>query len=99
MPSGTIVEFSTRNSMFIVQIDAGDYAAFEPLDPIGLKLGDVLIGQLDAYGHEKLLHRSQRATFSVYGQTGPLSLLACRRVVAADWSLFGHRRSNSSPGL
>lgn len=69
--------------MFIVAIDGGDYAVFEITDSIDIAVGERIRGKLDAMGDEKLLNLDQREVFSVYGQSGPSSLEACKRAIAA----------------
>ena len=83
MQTGTIVQISRKHIMFIVKIKGGDFSVFEIQDPIDVCIGDVICGQLDAMGCEKLLHLGQGEVFSAYGQSGPSSLPACRDVIAA----------------
>ncbi|WP_231586118.1 hypothetical protein [Pandoraea apista] len=67
--------------MFIVQIDDGDFAVFELLDGIGVAVGDRISGDLDALGGERLHHLGQQRRFNAYGQSGPSSLSACKRLL------------------
>lgn len=83
MQTGTIVQISPRGTMFIVQIDGGDFAAFELRDSIVLHIGECITGKLNAVQSEELLHLGQGKVFSVYGETGPSSLKACQRLIAS----------------
>lgn len=67
--------------MIIVQIDHGDCAVFELLDGIELAEGDRVRGDLEALAGEELEHLGQRCEFNVYGQTGPSSLSAYKRLL------------------
>ncbi len=81
MGVGTIIAINSSRGLFIVAIDSGDHAVFELLDGIDLEVGDRLQGNLDALGGEEFLHLRQRCRFSVYGQSGPSSLSACKRLL------------------
>lgn len=81
MQSGSIVGLNSKRGMFIVAIEGGDYAVFELLDGIDLSIGDRIHGDLGALGSGFLLHQEQQRKFSVYGQSGPSSLNACRRLL------------------
>lgn len=81
--NGRIIQISRRGIMFIVQIDGGDYAVFELLDSIEIAVGDAISGELEGLGGEELLHLGHGKPFRVYGQSGPSSLKACQRLIAA----------------
>jgi len=81
MQAGTIIAINPQRGMFIVAIEGGDHAVFELLDGIDLAVGDQVKGDLHALGGDDLLHVGQRRRFSVYGQSGPSSLSACRRLL------------------
>ncbi len=83
MQNGKIIAINPKRGMFIVEIEGGhgDYATFELLDSIDIAIGDSVRGDLDALGGEDLLHVNQARTFSVYGQSGPSSLSACKRLL------------------
>ncbi|CAD6559518.1 hypothetical protein LMG27952_06883 [Paraburkholderia hiiakae] len=81
MQEGTVVAVNQRRGMFIAQIDEGDFAVFELLAGIDIAIGDRVAGDLEALGREELRHLGQRRRFAVYGQSGPSSLAACRRLV------------------
>ncbi|MGF7192007.1 hypothetical protein JOE11_005080 [Robbsia andropogonis] len=69
--------------MFIVEIGngSGDYAVFELLSATEVEVGDKLRGDLDSLGGENLRNLRTGQSISVYGQSGPSTLLACRRLM------------------
>ena len=67
--------------MFVVQIDEGDFVVFELLAGIDIAVGDRIAGDLEALGREELQHVGQRRGFAAYGQSGPSSLAACKRLI------------------
>jgi hypothetical protein len=81
MLNGKVIEVNPRRGMFIVAIDGGDYATFELLDSIEVEVDDSVQGPLNALGGVDLLHVEQDSTISVYGQSGPSSLNACKRLL------------------
>lgn len=81
MLNGKVIAVNPRRGMFIVAIDGGDYATFELLDSIDIDVDDCVQGPLDALGGVDLLHVEQGSTFSVYGQSGPSSFNACKRLL------------------
>ena len=81
MQKGTVVSVNAGRGMFIVEIDQGDYAVFELLEGIDIATGDRLAGDLEALGGEDLQHLGQQRRFSAYGQSGPSSLSACKRLL------------------
>lgn len=81
MQEGAVVIVNQRRGMFVVQIDEGDFAVFELLAGIDVAIGDRVAGDLEALGHEELRHVGQRRRFATYGQSGPSSLVACKRLV------------------
>lgn len=81
MQTGTVVALNPQRGMFIVEIHDGDYAVFELLDGIDLHVGDQVRGDLEALGSEELMHLEQKQRFSAYGQSGPSSLAACKRLL------------------
>ena len=83
MQNGIVIAINRTRGMFIVQIEEGDFAVFELLSGVDLAVGDTLRGDLEALGHEELVHVGQRRRFTAYGQSGPSSMAACRRLVGA----------------
>lgn len=81
MQKGTVVVVNPRRGMFIVQIDQGDFVVFELLAGIDIAVGDRVSGDLEALGRDELHHVDQRRRFAVCGQSGPSSLVACRRLL------------------
>lgn len=81
MLNGKVIEVNPRRGMFIVAINGGDYATFELLDSIDVEVDDRVQGPLNDLGSVDLLHVEQNSTFSVYGQSGPSSLNACKRLL------------------
>lgn len=81
MQNGTIVAVSMARGMILVQIDEGGHAVFELLDGIEVAEGDRVRGNLNVLGGEELQHVGQDCGFHVYGQAGPSSLSACKRVL------------------
>ncbi|MDN7754739.1 hypothetical protein [Burkholderia gladioli] len=81
MQKGTVVAVNLARGMFIVQIDHGDYAVFELLDDIEIAAGDRISGDLEALGGEQLQHLGQQRRFDAYGQSGPSSFDACKRLL------------------
>jgi hypothetical protein len=81
MSVGTVIDVNLRRGMFIVAIDSGDHAVFELLGGIDIAIGGRIHGDLEALGGEELQHLRQQRRFRVYGQSGPSSLSACRRLL------------------
>jgi len=81
MQNGTTVAVNLGRALIIVQIDHGDFAVFELLDAIEVAVGDQVRGDLEALACEELQHLGQRCGFNVYGQTGPGSLNAGKRLL------------------
>ncbi|MFP3802030.1 hypothetical protein [Paraburkholderia sp. SIMBA_027] len=81
MQKGTVVAVNLTRGMFIVQIDHGDCAVFELLDDIDIAVGDRISGDLEALSSEQLLHLGQQRRFNAYGQSGPSSFSACKRIL------------------
>lgn len=67
--------------MFVVQIDEGDFVVFESMADIDIAVGDRIAGDLEALGGEELRHLGQTRRFDAYGQSGPSSLAARKRLV------------------
>ncbi|PYE79479.1 hypothetical protein DFQ15_102212 [Xylophilus ampelinus] len=80
MAVGTVTHINARNGMFIVAIEAGDYAAFQNLSSTEIAVGDRISGDLDALGSEDLLHLGEGEMFEASGESGPCGLQACLRV-------------------
>ncbi len=78
---GRIIAFNHQRGMFIVEIEDGNYAVFELLDSVELTIGDLIRGDLHGLGHEELLRVESQELFDAYGQSGPSSLSACRRLI------------------
>ncbi|MCX4151741.1 MULTISPECIES: hypothetical protein [Paraburkholderia] len=84
---GTLEEIEDRRGMFLIHIDQGDYVVFELIQRVRPGLGeDVAIGNrvsgpLHALGKTEITNVSGECRLRVYGQTGPSSLTACRRVM------------------
>lgn len=81
MQKGTVVAVNSARGMFIVQIDHGDYVVFELLDGIDIAPGDRVGGDLEALGGAELQHLGQQRRFNAYGQSGPSSFGACKRLL------------------
>lgn len=81
MQVGKVVEINPHKGFFIVEIESGAYAVFEILSSIDIAVGDHIRGELDALGGEDLYHVDHGETFEAYGQSGPSSFSACRRLL------------------
>lgn len=80
MRSGIITEIHARTGMFIVSNPAsGDNWVFELLEHGPIELDALVIGDLDRLGAVDI-EIDGRVT-SVFGQSGPSSLAACRRLL------------------
>jgi len=83
MQKGSVVAVNLRRGIFIVAIDDGDHVVFEFLAGIDVAIGDRVQGDLEALGRETLHHLGQSRNFDAYGQGGPSSLPACKRLLGA----------------
>lgn len=80
---GTVIEVNLQLGMFIAALERGDYVVFELLSGIDIAKGDKISGNLEDLGRTELKHLGQHCKFSAYGQSGPSSLTACRRLLQA----------------
>ena len=77
MKNGVVTHVHPTKGEFILQIEAtGEYAVFEFLGGIHIKVGDKLYGNLSALGGDIFIHQNG-TKFTAYGQTGPRSLREC----------------------
>lgn len=73
--------------MFLVHVDEGAYVVFELIQRLrlgqrdGVAIGDRICGPLHALGRTQIANLTRACQLRVYGQTGPSSLTACRRVM------------------
>jgi hypothetical protein len=81
MSVGSVYAVNRQSGLFIVAIEGGDFVVFEPLGGFDLSLGDKVSGDLEALGSVRLMHHPSQMSISVYGQSGPSSYLACRRLI------------------
>ncbi|MCK4118351.1 hypothetical protein ACI2UK_13960 [Ralstonia nicotianae] len=81
MQEGEVIAVNRRRGFFIIAIDQGDYVVFELLSGIDISIGDRIRGDLNALGSEDLYHVGHEEEFEAYGQSGPSSLSACRRLL------------------
>ncbi len=81
MKRGTVTALNVRRGYFIVEVDQGDFSLFELLTGIDIAIGDRVSGNLNALGGEDLFHIGQQRSFRAFGQTGPSSLAACKRIM------------------
>lgn len=78
---GQVVDIAPERGMFIVAIEGGAHALFTLYDHIHLQVGDVVTGRLDEQGSEWLFKVETRRLFDAFGESGPVSLDECRRLM------------------
>lgn len=83
--NGTVEEIEDRRGMALVHVDEGAYVVLELIQRLrfgeGLAPGDRVSGPLHALGKIQIANLTRDCQLRVYGQTGPSSLTACRRVM------------------
>ena len=80
MSTGVVIAFNPLRGYILIQTEQGEFVLFELLDSISISRGDKLAGNLGGLGRETLTHLEQNRRFEAYGQTGPSSLAACKKI-------------------